>query len=534
MLHGSTSSRLTARLTALAVTGLLTLGACASDTPTADTPTADTPSADTPAADTPSADTATAERATAAAEPYDLGTFIGVDLWVDPVQGDDAADGASRSTALRTVDAAWQRVPAGTELTTGYRILLAPGTYPVEGSVNYWEDRHGTAAAPIVLEAADGPHTAVFQADLNVFDVSHFAVLGVDIVREGDAFHCERCDHVLLRDVELDGGTAAHETVKVNQSQHVYIERAEIHGADDNAIDFVAVQHGHVIDSEIHHAVDWCIYTKGGSADLVIAGNDVHDCGTGGISAGQGTGFEFMSAPWLQYEAYGIQIVDNVVHGVEGAGLGVNGGYGILLAHNTLYSTGSRSHVVEFVLGRRGCDGDAERCTTHHEAGGWGLAGPEEQYIPNRHVWFYDNLIVNPDGAPSQWQHFQIGGPVEPPAGSGVPSPAVADDDLRIVGNVVWNGPVDHALGTGDGCTDANPTCSAAQLTADNSINTIRPELADPGASDFRLTDAGRAALPTPVAVPDLVWDLPAEWNVPTGWTVPVAFADATVVGAGT
>ena len=30
--------------------------------------------------------------------------------------------------------------------------------------------------------------------------------------------------------------TGAHETVEVNQSQHVFIERSDVHGADDNAI----------------------------------------------------------------------------------------------------------------------------------------------------------------------------------------------------------------------------------------------------------------------------------------------------------
>ena len=540
--HRIVSSRLPALACALA--GLLALTACSSSdasTPAPDrTDTAATEAATTDAETNTDAATtgagtgaATTPTPTATAERFDTGTFTGTDLWVDPAAGDDANDGSSRDAALRTVDAAWQRIPSGEELTTGYRILLAPGTYPVDGSVNYWEDRHGTAEAPIVLEAADGPHTAVFQADLNVFDVSWFFVLGVDVIREGDAFHCEQCDHIVLRDVELDGGAGAHETVKVNQSQHIYIEGADIHGADDNAIDFVAVQHGHVIDSEIHDAADWCMYTKGGSADIVIAGNDVHDCGTGGISAGQGTGFEFMTTPWLQYEAYGIQIVDNVIHGVEGAGLGVNGGYAVLLAHNTLYATGARSHVVEFVLGRRGCDGDAERCTANHDAGGWGFAGGEEQYIPNRHVWFYDNLIVNPDGAPSQWQHFQIGGPVDPPAESGVPSPAVADDDVRIVGNVIWNGPADHPLGTGDGCTDDNPTCSAAQITAENTVNTVRPELIDPEAGDFRLTDASRAALPAAIDIPELVWDLPADWGIPAGATAPLPASDPTVVGAG-
>lgn len=41
----------------------------------------------------------------------------------------------------------------------------------------------------------------------------------------------------------MEGSDApvAHETVKVNQSTHVYIEDSRIGGAADNAIDFVAV-----------------------------------------------------------------------------------------------------------------------------------------------------------------------------------------------------------------------------------------------------------------------------------------------------
>ena len=446
-----------------------------------------------------------AEEAGAAA--YDLGAFDGRDIWIDPFNGDDADDGADRAGALRTVDAAWRLIPSGAPLEEGYRLLLASGTYPVETSVNYWEDRHGTASAPIIIQAADGPHTARFEADINMFAVSHFALIGVDVIREGDAFHCEKCDHILLRDVELSGGTGAHETVKFNQSQHIYIENSDIHGADDNAIDFVAVQYGHVIGSRIHDAIDWCMYAKGGSAYLTFAGNEVFDCGTGGIAAGQGTGFEFMTAPWLNYEAYGIQIVNNVVHDTEGAGLGVAGGFNVMLAYNTLYSVGTRSHLVEFVHGRRGCDGAAEVCAANHDAGGWGSTEMEEALIPNRHVYFYNNVILNPDGVQSEWQHFQIDAPLDPAASSSVPSPALADDDLRIAGNVVWNGPRDHPLGTGEGCPASNTTCNEAELLATNAINTIEPQLRDPARGDYRLTSDSTATLPASVALPPMVWD---------------------------
>lgn len=49
--------------------------------------------------------------------------------------------------------------------------------------------------------------------------------------------------------------------------------------------------------------------------------------------------------------------MNNVIRDVTGAGLGVYGGYNILMAHNTLYRVGKRSHMLEIKLGDRSCDG---------------------------------------------------------------------------------------------------------------------------------------------------------------------------------
>jgi hypothetical protein len=43
-----------------------------------------------------------------------------------------------------------------------------------------------------------------------------------------------------------------------------------------------------------------------------------------------------MTAPWIQYEAYDIKFVNNIIHDTDGAGIGVNGGYNILMAYNTI------------------------------------------------------------------------------------------------------------------------------------------------------------------------------------------------------
>ncbi len=439
---------------------------------------------------------------------YEIGTPTVTDLWVDPVAGDDGRPGTSRTLALRTVSAAWAKVPQGAPLTgTGYRINLLPGSYAEATFPTYWEERHGTFHFPIILRAADGAGTVTLQGYVNLFDVAYLYLIDLGVANQGDVLHCERCDHFLIRNSRFDGGDrAAHETIKINQSQHVYIEGSEIRGSYENAIDFVAVQYGHIVGNRIHAADDWCIYLKGGSAYFRIEGNEIYNCGTGGFTAGQGTGFEYMSSPWLHYEAYALRFINNVIHDTEGAGFGVNGGYDILLAHNTLYRVGARSHGMEFVFGGRGCDGEVANCQANHALGGWGpVSVGAEEPIPNRNIYVYNNLLYNPPGYASQWQHFAIHGPRTPTAGSHIPSPARTDDNLQIRGNLIWNGPADLDLGMGgdQGCQPANPTCNAAQLVADNAINTVQPQLVNPSGGDFRPVLGGNVAGVTTYALPD-------------------------------
>lgn len=420
----------------------------------------------------------------------DIGTPALVDLWVDPVRGADAASGASREQALRTVTAAWRRVPLGTPLTTGFRINLVAGTYPESSVPTYWESRRGTVTAPVIVRAADGPGTARLPA-INVFNCRRLYLEGLDIsAGGGDVAHFEACTHVLLRDCTIRGlGTIAtydvpQETLKANQCRFMYVERCDISGAWDNAVDFVAVQGGHVVASRIHRAGDWAMYAKGGSANLVVAGNEFFDAGTGGFTAGQGTGFEFMVAPWLTYEAEAITFRNNLVRDVEGAAFGVNGGRDIVIANNVAYRVGGRSHVIEVAFGSRTCDGDVAACRTRLAQGGWGTTtvGGDEP-IPNQNVSIVDNVLLNPDGAASRWQQFFVPLPRMPSPGSNIPSPARADDGLVIARNVIWNGPADHPLGV-------EQAGLAAAILGGNAINTLRPALRDPARGDYRVIAA--------------------------------------------
>jgi hypothetical protein len=408
-------------------------------------------------------------------------------IWVDPAAGNDGNSGGSRAFAVRTLSEAWRRVPSNVALSTGFQINLTAGNYPESAVPIYWESRHGTQSAPVLLKAIDGNGTARLP-NMNVYDCRHLYLLGLDISSGGgDVLHLDSCSYVLLRDTTIRGlgdipsYAVPQETLKVNQSKYIYVEYCDISGAWDNAVDFVAVQYGHVVGSRIHRAGDWAMYAKGGSASLTVAGNEFYDAGTGGFTAGQGTGFEFMVSPWLQYEAYDITFINNIVHDTQGAGFGVNGGSNILMANNTLYRVGSRSHVIEVGFGSRSCDGNQVACRAYLAQGGWGTAviGGDEP-IPNRNVFIYDNVVYNPDGYASQWQQFAVAMPRIPSVGSNIPSPARADTNLQIRGNWIWNGPADHPLGI-------EQPALAADVLAGNSINTVRPVLANPARGDYSL-----------------------------------------------
>jgi hypothetical protein len=340
---------------------------------------------------------------------------------------------------------------------------------------------------------------------VNLYDLRWVAFTGIAFKDRFDLFHCELCRHVLLTRSRLIGSPdLLHENVKVNQSQHVAITGNVISGADDNAIDFVAVQYARVTGNVIENAHDWCAYAKGGSAFVLVARNWIRHCGTGGFTAGQGTGFQFMTPPFIRWEAYGIEVVDNVITDVYGAGVGVNGGFDVVVARNRMWNVGARSHAIEIGYGSRSCDGSPgddgrQRCLENLAAGGWGTDrvddGTNYVRIPNRHVWVLGNVIDNPVRQGDQL--FSIAGPFSGPEqdGSGL-GDVRADDDLHIADNLI----------AGRGLPTGADECDAADcrdLEARNILNAAPGLFRDPSRGDLRLRDG--VGTPAP-AMPELGW----------------------------
>ena len=141
---------------------------------------------------------------------YVPGDYTVADLYVSPT-GDDTNTGTSSSAPLRTITAAWNKIPT-TMTATGYRINLLPGTFPCEplpedinNCINYFSDRLSTAQFPIILRALGG--TATVRGGLNFNHVSYLYLYDLTLVggtplptnsSGNNLLHLEQGDHVLL------------------------------------------------------------------------------------------------------------------------------------------------------------------------------------------------------------------------------------------------------------------------------------------------------------------------------------------------
>ncbi|CAK0747916.1 exported hypothetical protein [Gammaproteobacteria bacterium] len=489
---------------------------------------------------------------------YDIGSPVLSDLWVNPVTGQDTNSGLSLQSPLKTLTAAWNKLPVATT-TTGYRINLLPGTYPCEpgepdNCQNNFGNRTGTYLFPIILRAYSGSGTVTVRGGLDLFNVSYLYMMDLTLSGGGslptnasgnNLLHLANVNHVLLRSMTLTGPDCANdscnnlqEVLKTNQAQYLYVESSTMSGAWHSVVDYFAVQYGHFVYNQVHTAGQWCMYVKGGTSYLRVEGNELHHCQLG-FSAGQSANFAMMQQPWLHYDAYDIKLVNNIFHNLNGVAVNVAGGYNILFAYNTAYRIGTSVEpgypLLTAARAERGCNATDElpspvpTCEALIAQGGWGpnYLTANLEAIPNRNVYFYNNLFYNPAPAKTLYTHFDILNPIPRPFGfQNMPDPITTDHHLVIAGNLIWNGDTTMPLGIegSQACTNTNPTCHEAQIRANNTINSVEPQLVNPASRDFRLSGNWYASVTT-YAIPDFVWDIA---TVPSGETrnsVPIDFS---------
>lgn len=516
----------------------------------------------------------------ATGEPYDIGSPTLSEIYVSTT-GDDSNSGTSLESPLRTLPAAWNMIPGGVLSSTGYRINMIAGSYPcgddeLVNCTNYFSAKTGTYEHPIIIRSIDSSGAAddggaIIRGGMDINDVEYLYLIGLNMVAGSglpinnsgnNVLHLASVGHVLLRNLTLTGPAGRtdmtnniQEVLKVNQGESIFLEGSDVSGTFQTVVDYFSVQVGHMINNKIYGSGGRCAYLKGGSAYFRIEGNEFYECHEAGFQAGEGSNLNLMVSPWFHYEAYDIKVVNNLIHDIYGAGLSVSGGYNILLAYNTLYriglSDGRDWTLAQFVLGSRGCPVVDEyptailasaRCQDMIDDGAYGtaIADGGGEWIPNKNVYVYNNIFYNPAGVSTANSQFAVNGPLALPASAmNIPDPANTDENLVMVGNIIWNGSsptlLDTTNGSSPGCISANPTCNSAQILANNSINAFEPELTDPAGGDYSPVAGGNIATDSAVAIPAFTWDSFTP-TVATGTlsnAVPENYAGTARLGAG-
>jgi hypothetical protein len=480
-------------------------------------------------------------RAAKADDDYVIGNPDLKEIWVDPVHGVDLPGrGSIRTLAYKSLRIAWGSIPENETLTnTGFVIKLVPGNYLPDDVPAEFQSVLGTAEFPVIITAADDTGS-VNLPSIDVTSCKFLYFIGLNIIHNGGsqgtyAMSFRRCDHILLRDCHLYGSDStsldtAFYGARFYQCPHTYIEHCEIAHPSGAAIDLYAVEHGHIKQSDLHNFGGSGIIIRGGSAYFTIEENAI---AYGAKAAVQfyvrdtTIGLDNMVMPWVHYEAYDIKCFNNIIHHINGPGLSCNGGYNILFAFNTLYQTGLNSPLITLSQARRGTAVDQEFSKEYIDAGGWGTwywytTGEDSASapIPNKNIFIYNNIFSN-DSASAQ-PHFSVSGPLQPKAiNASCPRPALADDNVVIKGNIIWNGEKEKPLGinANSGCGSSNPSCNEEQLINDNLINIAEQKFVDPDHEIFRPVPGSIAfTISKNFPIPDFSWaDIPPSPVVPAG-----------------
>jgi hypothetical protein len=418
--------------------------------------------------------------------PIVAGRFVpgapaAVELFVDPEAGDDGADGRTRETAMRTLEAVFARASTGDLATSAVRLRLGPGTLPAARL----SGRRGTRETPLFVEGE-----ATLAGPIELDEVRDVYVDGLALVADGTpAITCRGCEEVLLRGLRVDhrGDGPA---VEVARSLDVFAEDLDVRSSGGIGLDWIANRHGHIVGNRVTGAGTG-IRVRAGSAFLRVEGNDVVG-GVAGYAVGPASDVSEMASPFIHYEAYGVRFVNNLGRSLAGSAATVHGGYDVLVAYNTFHTVAAGAALFEIGPAGRACARVTD-CASHEAAGG--LVAP----VPSRHVFVFDNLVLDPPSAGAVAAHLKVEAP--------------DDADVQFQGNVVAAAPEVPVL-----ALDGPP--SAAEVAARNAINTVRPVLADPEAGDLRLGETGWLASVVTYPPPPFVWDdRPARPPVPEGDT---------------
>lgn len=231
----------------------------------------------------------------------------------------------------------------------GVTIRIQGGQYPG----NVWiQNLHGTADAPIVIEAADPQNPPVFvggDGGWQISEGSHFVlrylrfrgqkVNGLNI-DDGGSFetptHHIRLEHIVVEDVGPKGN---FDGIKLSGVTDFVIKNCRVEGWGGQAIDMVGCHRGLIEECTFRgkegFSQDTGPQAKGGSSELIIRRCLFLDAAQRSLQLGGSTGLAFFRPKGVLYEAKDLIVEDCIFVGGDAA-VSFVGVDGAIFRHNTV------------------------------------------------------------------------------------------------------------------------------------------------------------------------------------------------------
>ncbi|KAB0265881.1 right-handed parallel beta-helix repeat-containing protein, partial [Microvirga brassicacearum] len=241
----------------------------------------------------------------------------------------------------------------------GTTIMVKAGVY----TENVVFRTSGTASAPIELVSADGVGKAEIRpanssADtIRVSAVNHITIDGFKVIGPSlaNAIHVSSADNMTKipayitiknNDIRPDAGDG----VKISQGDHISIlDNTVVGSTHEQGIDAVGVTHSIISGNDVSGVTGGAaIQVKGGSIDVEISYNTIHDTGRWGILVGGSTNVQNLLPGTTNFEATNVRVLGNEVDGSQQQALRVIGAQDVKVSGNWFHDVAS-SRFVDIV-----------------------------------------------------------------------------------------------------------------------------------------------------------------------------------------
>lgn len=247
--------------------------------------------------------------------------------------------------------------------TPGTAIMVKAGTYTESIKL---PGTGGTTSAPIWLVSADGAqkaHIIGASADKPVIQglgtdnylVKNFLITGgytgIQFSQSGHDFS-NMVNNVVIQGNVIEN--VIHDGIKVGQADNVWISDNTVNGTQqEEGIDTLAMTNSVIAHNDVSHVASTAagIFAKGGSTNVQIYGNYVHDVVGDGISIGGNTEDQYFKPGYTGYEANHVTAFDNKIEHVGKQPLSIRGAENSSATGNYLDATGGNGIGVYVTRG---------------------------------------------------------------------------------------------------------------------------------------------------------------------------------------